>query len=38
MKYGVVQNIHIGQTYYTEEVEAYMTLFKEFCDVFFLEL
>jgi hypothetical protein len=34
VKPGVVENIHIGVYCSPEEIEAYTSLFKEFCDIF----
>lgn len=33
-KLRVVENIQLGQSCSLNEIKAYMTLFKEFCDVF----
>ena len=34
VKPGVVENIHLGQNCYASELRSYMTLFKEFRDIF----
>ena len=33
-KPGIVENIHVGVTCSSEEVQVYTSLFREFCDVF----
>ena len=31
---NIVENVHIGANYSSEEIAIYTTLFKELCDVF----